>query len=90
VSEVKPSDSPRTDSSKAGAAVPLKVKVAEPVASSAVPSQAPKPAPSDHMAALRRAKDAITQQQHSALPICLVSLQCFFLFTNKLFFVYRI
>ena len=40
----------------------------EPVASSVVPSQAPKPAPSDRMAALRRAKDAITQQQHSALP----------------------
>ena len=44
------------------------MKVAEPVASSVVPSQAPKPAPSDRMAALRRAKDAITQQQHSALP----------------------
>ena len=68
VSDVKPSDSPRIDSLKAGAAVHLKVKVAEAVASSVVPSQAPKPASSDRMAALRRAKDAITQQQHSALP----------------------
>ena len=39
----------------------------EPLASSVVPLQAPKPASSDRMAAFRRAKDAITQQ-HSALP----------------------
>ena len=38
------------------------------LASSVVTSQAPKAASSDRMAALRRAKDAITKQQHSALP----------------------
>ena len=67
VSNVKPSDSPRIDSSSSKAAVPLKVK-AEPATSSVVPSQAPKPAPPDRMAALRRAKDAINQQQHFTLP----------------------
>ena len=43
---------------------------AEPVPSPVVPSKAPKPAPPDRMAAFRRAKDAISQQQHqgSALP----------------------
>ena len=46
VSDVKPSDSPWINFSKPDAAVPLKVnlKVAEPVASSVVPLQAPKPA----------------------------------------------
>ena len=47
-------------------AVPLKVK-AEPVASSVIPSQAPKPAPPDRMAALRRAKDTIIQQRSALL-----------------------
>ena len=64
---VKPSDSPRIDSSSSKAPVPLKVK-AEPAVSSVVPSQAPKPAPPDRMAALRRAKDAVNQQLHSTLP----------------------
>ena len=64
VSNVKPSDSPRIDSSSSKAPVPK----AEPAASSVVPLQAPKPAPPDRMAALRRAKDAVNQQQHSTLP----------------------
>lgn len=69
VSNAKPSGPPQNGSSSK-AALPSRVK-AEPVPSPVVPSQAPqapKPAPSDRMAALRRAKDAITQQQHSALP----------------------
>ena len=53
------------------ASLPQRVKV-EPVASPVVPSQVPKLPPPDRMAALRRAKDTIAQQQQfqqpSALP----------------------
>jgi len=63
VSNVKPSDSPAVPSK---APLPLRVK-AEPVT-----SPVPKAAPPDRMAALRRAKDTIAQQQqlqqHSTLP----------------------
>jgi hypothetical protein len=52
------------------APLPLRVK-AEQTASPVVPSQVSKPPPPDRMAALRRVKDTIAQQQlqqHSALP----------------------
>ena len=66
VSNAKPPGS-RTDPSSSKADVPSKVKD-EPVSTPVVPSQAPKPAFSDRMAAFRRAKDSITQQQQSTLP----------------------
>ena len=66
VSNAKPSGPPRKDP-PSKAAVPSRVK-AEPTPSPVVPSQPPKPVPTDRMAALRRAKEAITQQHHSALP----------------------
>ena len=65
VSNAKPSGPPRNDP-PSKAAVPSRVK-AEPAPSPVVPSQAPKPVPTDRMAALRRAKEAITQQHYSAM-----------------------
>ncbi|KAF8808804.1 hypothetical protein BYT27DRAFT_7188278 [Phlegmacium glaucopus] len=51
------------------ASLPSRVK-AEPGPSPVVPTQVPKPSPPDRMAALRRAKATVTQQQqqYSALP----------------------
>ena len=62
VSNAKPSGPPQNGSPSKTAVPPSRVK-AEPVPSPVVPSQAPKPAPSDRMAALRRAKEASMQQQ---------------------------
>lgn len=69
VSNAQPSGSPAIPPASK-APLPLRVKV-EPAASPVVPSQVPKPPPPDRMAALRRAKDTIAQQQiqqHSTLP----------------------
>jgi hypothetical protein len=76
VSNVKPSGSPAIPP-PSKAALPLRVK-AEPAVSPVVPSQVSK-APPDRMAALRRAKDTIAQQQQlQQHPALLTDSQAFF------------